>query len=734
MSASIASRSTAPAEDGAHIFFAFGGLVVSIALAITGVSHWTGGALTLEWLAIGALAPLYPLVSAVRSLWPTRQPGWLRPVSTVARFALGIVFLAAATKLAFDAHRLFLTAIAVAQVVLVWNVSRKIRKPSVTVLALIIATFVAWVMTTGLTYVPLSDFFLDSARSTSFGVLAFVGALVLAVIDFSALDFSTEYKRSDSARVRQALILASAALVFLELSLRTDGLWTDWVPYHRSYFTGPVAFVHQGHWLLWDVPSQYGFLSVIALALTPGRTIWQSAYILTAILLTLQTTMLFLVLRAGRHGAINAFFAALVASAVFLSDQAFRWPYGPRAYPQHGLRFFWIYALLFVIFQIYANRTNARWTRRLTVSGNIAWSIGCFWSFESAVWCSIVWVAYRGTSAVVAASREHGLGRKLRVVSRLADLPALIGVWIVAIESFYAIRLGHAPDWLSYFEFSGIYLIAAPYAEQTDVLGPVWLIVLLLTAVGSTLVLAARTKKWELMPYFVSTWAAVWGVSLYFAGETFNDHVNSLVGFFAFAAATITYVALSENVFDGSMLLARVSFIPMLVILMATCLGQMPNLAKLRAPFLPNYHADITDDVRPISGELADLMRRADIEPSDPIILPDGVGWSKIDTGEIVPLARDGDGIARDVIGWLPLGPAGPSNAFYTLPPDRRLEYTKRFLATSNDAGWYITFHQEARCDTLSPRAYGGRTWTSRNFSATRCKLRPERPNTSKRQ
>lgn len=713
------------ARDGAPIFFAFGGFIIAIILSISHATQWAGGTLTLEWFALGAIAPLYAMLAIATVLVPTLATSWTRHGAITARFALGATYLVAGVELAMQAHRLYFLAIALAQVALIWGIARAAdRRLGVSSLALFALSFVSWIMTAGLSYTATSSLFMNAARSSSAFAIAFVAALVLAICDVFARDFSAGNESAALRRGREGLIVAGLTLFFAEIALRTDGLWTDWIPYHRSYFTGIATFVRQGHWLLWDVPSQYGFLSIVTLAFAPGRTTWESSYLLTAAMLTVETLMLYLMLRAGRAGLANRIFAALAAPAVFLSDQADRWPFGPRVYPQHGLRFVWLYALLFVVFQIYANRAKPTVARRFTILGHAAWALGIFWAFESAVWCTLVWGGFLFVTATVQASTDRTFRDRLRCFANVLILPAIALVALATIDIFYLVRLGHFPDWIAYFEFSSLYLGPPIAQEKADPFGPAWFLVLALGAVGTASIIAIASRKWSLLPTFAALWAATWGTSVYYAGEPFSDHVNALLGIFAFAGATIAYVASSEALFAGPIWLVRASFLPMFVTLIATWLGNVDGLARLRVPLLPGYHFDVTADVSPISGELADLMHSAGITSTDKVILPDNVGWSKIDTGLIVPLFRDPDGHVREITAWLPLGPAGPDNTSDTLPLARRLIYFKRFTDVAKTGGWYIVYHDSAECRVLMPEAYDLVRIASKNYSMARCGLR----------
>ena len=50
--------------------------------------------------------------------------------------------------------------------------------------------------------------------------------------------------------------------------------------HHWKAFVESANMVRAGGWLLWDVPSQYGFLQTWLLAALPGDTVWQNFYVL----------------------------------------------------------------------------------------------------------------------------------------------------------------------------------------------------------------------------------------------------------------------------------------------------------------------------------------------------------------------------------------------------------------------------------------------------------------------
>src|SRR4029077_15875274 len=60
----------------------------------------------------------------------------------------------------------------------------------------------------------------------------------------------------------QRLLTLAGILVLAWVGLRYEQM-DDTYLHNGGMFTGPSELLRQGGWLLWDVPSQYGFLSIL---------------------------------------------------------------------------------------------------------------------------------------------------------------------------------------------------------------------------------------------------------------------------------------------------------------------------------------------------------------------------------------------------------------------------------------------------------------------------------------
>ena len=67
------------------------------------------------------------------------------------------------------------------------------------------------------------------------------------------------------------------------------GFFHHWQPY-----TGVLSMINQGGYLLWDVPSQYGFLSLLTIYIFPVVDPWLKLYYINGIInLSIATLVTF---------------------------------------------------------------------------------------------------------------------------------------------------------------------------------------------------------------------------------------------------------------------------------------------------------------------------------------------------------------------------------------------------------------------------------------------------------
>jgi len=699
-------------------FWSLTGFTTCVVVAV-GLVTRASASLSKEWLAVGILVPVYVAFFSHRrftTLGKVDLRIWLQ-----CAFALACIGITMVVSVA--GHRGYVALIAFAETSVLLPFVVESRRDVVPIVTMFVAALVTWSLSASLPYTELPNLLLDAGTTDALFLPVFSVALFATCVEAAgSRRFFAKIGRS--AFQLRALQYALATFCFLEFAFRTDGLLADWVPYHRDFFVEPAAFVRAGHWLLWDVPSQYGFFSEVALALTPGKTVWQSLFVLTGVILTAEALLLFFLLRYRRTGLLNFFFSLTLSIAAILGPLAYRGAFGARLYPQLGLRFLWPLFALFVVFLL-TNCENSGRRRWLLLLGHGVWIAGVLWSFECAVWTSLIWLAYLATDSFVQWREESDHSGWLeQTILRFGPIVLLPGAAALLIQIYYSMSLGHGPDWIGYLEFSAVYAAAVPADLVTDKLGSGWMVVLLLGAVGTTIVLAMRAGQYRLLPLFIACWTATWGASVYYAGEVFNNHVSAITPFFTFVFAMIVNVADRELLSGTAWNLVRLSFVPMIVILLSTTFGEPAHLAEMRMPLFTGWSFDDTALPSPIPGELVDLMDRAGVRPSDKVIVPTALSWVKLDLGLILPLVRNSDGSSRQLVAFLPVSPIGPASMMATLSSERRAVYLYRFLQRERQGGWYATFHERPDCEVLSRSLQNGEVFRSRNFGITFCKVR----------
>jgi hypothetical protein len=375
---------------------------------------------------------------------------------------------------------------------------------------------------------------------------------------------------------------------------------------------------------------------------------------------------------------------------------------------------------------MYVRRDNVRVVRALRICGYIVWTVAALWSFETGIWGTIVWLAFVSTEGLVIALK-HGcrVATATRVLTvRLFPFAAIPLLVLAAIELIYHTALGHGPDLVSYIEFNSIYAADATFHQVVDRHGPAWTLLLVLGALGTVGVVAARTKRYDGLPLIATAWVATWVTSSYWVGEAFNNHVIAVYDVAIPAAAITIYLSREAFRTSGAATFARLSIAPIAIILVAFLFGEPGRMAQIKAPFLPGWSFDSTVDFPTIPSELESLFRRAGIKPSDRVLFPNSVGWAKLDIGLIMPFARLPDGSLSEYRAWLPMSPQGVYNTIESLPFERRNIYIERYLDRFEGSAWYVTFRERADCAVLSPRLKTERTVVSVNFAVSMCRMR----------
>jgi hypothetical protein len=475
------------------------------------------------------------------------------------------------------------------------------------------------------------------------------------------------------------------ALIPLALaSVWTNDLFDITTTYHWEVYIGPADLVRQGGWLLWDVPSQYGFLSELAIAWMPTPSPWEGLFILNSAANFLLAMTVFLLLRSLGRGVLNLLMSVSVAlAACFLRPGFANQFIGPDGYPSTGgFRFIWCVALL-LIFVALLRVSSARGRLALLVLGNLLWIFGVLWSAESAIYSTFVWLPGYVLTVVAECWGERDKRQRTLKIARLSALPVIFLAAAVAIVFVvYRVGLGHGPDPQSFYEY-GLTYQAGFGSYPLDPGGPGW--VLFIAYVATLVTLAWKVRKQPAMASvaLLATAAMIFATSSYFVGRSHPNNVWNLAPEVCVALAITLSLAGRGWRSDPVPIILRLACAPIFIVLLTGTFGEQAALVDYVArPQLPLNRIDAA--LPPTDPSLLSILN-AHVHTGDRLAYVCGTA-DHVDpllTTHLFANTEQLDGAPL----WLPLVPFSGVNH---LAPARRVTYLERFIERHPEGGWLI--------------------------------------------
>ena len=367
------------------------------------------------------------------------------------------------------------------------------------------------------------------------GMLVITGAFLTAFVTerISNVNHGTE----KGVLVPVILVSIVASILFVILSLRTDMLFTGSSMMHWEYYVGVIRSIRNGGWLLYDTPSQYGFLPMLFAAAFPVSSAWdafywmQSATLLVAAILFYRGTI--------RFARIPAPFAVLLT--MFLVFFAYPGLIGPAPYPSSGpMRFIWCYVLLYCAASTFTSDQPT--VIRYVKVALPFWILGALWSGESAVYSSSIYFAPVGGELFkLLRDQKADWSKTYRRVFALLGVPVAVLVSVMlAISAIYLSFLGAWPDWIMHFAYGFAY--AKGFGEvDVPMNGPIWSLLLLMMVGFMSVYMSIRCKgngDGRDMLALAAT-ACIWSVSSYYLGRAVPNNIVAIFPILVFASLLI---------------------------------------------------------------------------------------------------------------------------------------------------------------------------------------------------
>jgi len=281
--------------------------------------------------------------------------------------------------------------------------------------------------------------------------------LMYSIVILGAVSYITyKFISNDSAKSKTIQLFGLEYLIFAYLAFRSDNLFsTDGSEYHWSYYTDVIRSVQVGGILLWDTPSQYGFLNIL-LASMISTDAWQGLYLLQGGFLFLVTSATYTftsnILKNNRFGWLLAFGCAFV---FFFADPSL---IGPQPYPSSSvIRFGPSFLLLLAISYSLLRESSERFLS-LFLKGLIPslYIFGILWSAESFIYCTVILLGY-----ILAKCIQHAQPSTLAITKLIFhEVLFYAGLSLIAIgviASYYKITYGVFPDIEMFFMYGKYY-------------------------------------------------------------------------------------------------------------------------------------------------------------------------------------------------------------------------------------------------------------------------------------
>ena len=345
--------------------------------------------------------------------------------------------------------------------------------------------------------------------------------LIYASITIVVIGWFINGKKSSLTKnhaVIRWVFLVIALSIFFYLSFRTDTLFIPGSEYHWEYFVGPIRTIRNGGWLLYDAPSQYGFLNILLASLLPISSSWQSFYIFQSSILFITSSAVLILLFSisNNNFSSKVFLFLLVMGSFFFADPAW---IGPTPYPSSSVtRFFSCYLLLCLSFIPKQYRY-----RVLLIS--MGWLIGALWSAESCLYSTVIYFFY---IAADVAGCKSWKDVKIVIFKYLIYSFALLTATLVIIAIYYKIKLGHLPDFLSHFDYAMGYASGYGYVPF-PLNGPGNIMLLIFLGIGLLTLASLRTPAYGTMTASLACAAGcIWAIGSYYLGRPVPQNITAM--------------------------------------------------------------------------------------------------------------------------------------------------------------------------------------------------------------
>ena len=331
-------------------------------------------------------------------------------------------------------------------------------------------------------------------------------------------------------RLLDAAMLGVLAVAVIRTTDLAGNIVAD---HHWSVYVGPAEMVREGRALLGQVPSQYGFLSILVLAGLPASSCFGALYWMQVTTLWLSGAVIYFVLRtwlAAWWWQIGAGLVATICVAFLCGDLSQL--SGPMVYPNVGaVRFIWVHLVLGYLFWWQLTAAPQASTRRMLWIGSVFWLLGVLWSVESALYVTATWLPAASLLAMPAGDHKLSVGGRLRALGAGIGLSlGIVALYLAGamalVATGYELIYHQAPQWTCYLEYARAFTGGSESLTfPIDPWGAGWALLLLHSALLAALVSVIRGRHLALI---WAAWGAFWSVSTYYIARSHANNISNL--------------------------------------------------------------------------------------------------------------------------------------------------------------------------------------------------------------
>jgi hypothetical protein len=502
-----------------------------------------------------------------------------------------------------------------------------------------------------------------------------------------------QYENLIKAVSRQKVVFSSLYIFIFSIwfSFRIDSM--NDIPgsyFHVGYYSEVVKTLNSGGTLLWDTPSQYGFLNILYLSVFPFEDSRQSVYIGQSILMLLTVSsvmyLFYTLMRSTR------FF--LIASSFFLLIFFFADPelIGPQPYPSSSAMRFApsIMFLVVLLITLLGKRKQDFSYQSLYFPIFAGIYIGALWSAEALLYAlSITGFVLLGLLAIWIGEKGFSLSVFLKRISWffLSILASLLGAWLSA-AIYTLLKVGAFPDLQMHIMFASKYSQGFG-SVPLQIANPAWIIGLVITL--ALFVLLKSTRIEDNQSVTISISALVGGLTgwlTYYLGRAVPDNLIAEYPLIVFCLLTLLYISYQllgigkdTKVLKLSTWAIAATFIG---IILASTVSQPRFIGTVLS--IESLNKPVATSTVQANAKMVDLLSDIPVNSRESLVFE---GWA----GVLPGLPDDLKSRLESNKVWLP-SPLGLLED--PIPPEIRSQTLNRFVDRNLSSGYLVSANKES--------------------------------------